>query len=248
MRILEKAERASERWLTDASDFAYPPVIQDAQLALSRISGVAGGVAFGGFEGAERQRLIVGHPDVIASIEAAPQETGLVVAVEIVGNFLFDPATHRDFLGACLGTGIQRDRVGDIIVVGERGAQLVTTPELADHFERDLTQVRSVPVQCARIPLDQLRVQAPKVKELKSSEASLRIDAVASAGFQMSRSKMQDLITSGDLRVNWKPVLKKDADVKPGDVISVRGKGRLTVVSVVETKKERYSVEMKRLL
>lgn len=45
------------------------------------------------------------------------------------------------------------------------------------------------------------QVRAPRVEELSSVEASLRLDAVASAGFRMSRSKMMDLIKSGALPV-----------------------------------------------
>ena len=54
---------------------------------------------------------------------------------------MFDPATHRDFLGSILGTGIVRDKIGDIIVMGEQGAQILTVPELVGHFETSLTQV-----------------------------------------------------------------------------------------------------------
>jgi hypothetical protein len=58
-------------------------------------------------------------------------------------------------------------------------------------------QVRTVPVQARGVPLSELRVRAPRVEELSSVEASLRLDAVASAGFRVSRSKMMDLIKSG---------------------------------------------------
>ena len=54
---------------------------------------------------------------------------------------MFDAASHRDFLGACLGTGIERDRVGDILVQGETGAQILVTPELVEHLVQTLTQV-----------------------------------------------------------------------------------------------------------
>ncbi len=42
-----------------------------------------------------------------------------------------------------------------------------------------------------------VQVRAPRVEEISSVEASLRLDAVASAGFRMSRSKMMDLIKAG---------------------------------------------------
>ncbi len=64
-----------------------------------------------------------------------------VAALRVQGNFMFDAATHRDFLGAILGTGIERSKVGDIILVGETGAQILVAEELLDHFELNLTQV-----------------------------------------------------------------------------------------------------------
>ena len=51
---------------------------------------------------------------------------------------MFDAATHRDFLGAALGTGVERDQVGDILLAGEAGAHILTTPELVSHFEAEL--------------------------------------------------------------------------------------------------------------
>jgi RNA-binding protein YlmH len=68
-------------------------------------------------------------------------QAGAVAAVRVQGNFMFDAATHRDFLGAILGTGIDRCKVGDIILVGETGAQILVAEELVEHFEMSLTQV-----------------------------------------------------------------------------------------------------------
>ena len=61
-------------------------------------------------------------------------------------------------------------------------------------------QVRSVPVQTRRIALESLRVRQPRTDRVTSVEASMRLDAVASAGFRMSRSKLLDLVKAGDIR------------------------------------------------
>ena len=68
-------------------------------------------------------------------------QLGGVSAIEASGNFMFDPISHRDVLGACMGTGIVRGKVGDILMDGEQGAQLLVIPELVPHFEMALTQV-----------------------------------------------------------------------------------------------------------
>ena len=171
-----------------------------------------------------------------------------IAGLDIAGNFLFDPATHRDFLGAVLGTGIVRDKVGDIIVLGERGAQVIVGPELVEFLELHLTQVRSVPVKTQRIDLSELKIREPRQKTLTTVEASLRLDAIASAGFSMSRSKMAELITAGDVRVNWKEITQPSYQVKSGDLIAIRGKGRLEVGDVAVTKKERYRVQLSRFV
>lgn len=172
-----------------------------------------------------REELLVAAKDDSSQLEG-------VAAIEVKGNFMFDPASHRDFLGAILGTGegvlcleslssdmgflsmvavctcskfqppvlhihlisiilntdhvtcagVVRDRVGDILLQGEAGAQILVDPELLEHLERSLTKVRTVPVETRAIPLQQLKVAAPRVEEISSIEASLRLDAVASAG------------------------------------------------------------------
>jgi photosystem II S4 domain protein len=147
-----------------------------------------------------------------------------------------------------LGAGIVREKTGDVIVLGERGAQAIATPEIAEFLEMSLQQVRSVPVKTQRIDLSELRIREPKKKESTTVEASLRLDAIASAGFGMSRSKMSDLIDGGDIRVNWKDVTQTSYQVKSGDLIAIRGKGRLEVGEIMVTKKERYRVQLTRYM
>ena len=172
----------------------------------------------------------------------------LITALDIAGNFLFDPATHRDFLGSILGTGIVRDKVGDLIVLGERGAQVLVVPEMVEFLTMNLTQVRSAPVKINPIALSDLKIREPKKKEITTVEASLRLDSIASAGFGVSRSKMVDLINAGDVRVNWKEITQASHSVKPEDLIAIRGKGRLQVGEIAITKKQRYRVQLTRFV
>jgi RNA-binding protein YlmH len=55
---------------------------------------------------------------------------------------------------------------------------------------------------------------------------------------------MAEMIKAGDVRVNWRPATKPSAEVKQGDVVSCAGKGRLEVLEVGRTKKERFAVSM----
>jgi photosystem II S4 domain protein len=241
-RVIDRADRALKNWEIEATDFLSPPVLAEVDRIFSRLTEVEL-LAWGGYPQAERQRVGIGRSDLpldVSQIELA--------ALDIAGNFLFDSATHRDFLGAILGTGIVREKVGDIVVLGERGAQAIVVPEMAEFLETALTQVRSVPVKIKRIELSEIKVNPPKKKEMTSVEASLRLDAIASAGFGVSRSKMSDLISAGDVRVNWKEITQSSQALKTGDLISIRGKGRVEVGEIVVTKKERYRVQLTRFV
>lgn len=241
-RVIDQADQAIKTWEVVLTDFLSPPEVAELQRAFSRLTEVQL-IAWGGYPQAERQRLAIAREEV--SLEQSQVE---VAALDIAGNFLFDTATHRDFLGAMLGTGIVRDKTGDIIVLGERGAQAIVVPEMVEFLEMNLVQVRSVPVKTQRIELSELKIREPKKKELTTVEASLRLDAIASAGFSMSRSKMVDLIDAGDVRVNWKEITQASYLAKPGDLIAIRGKGRLEVGEIAVTKKDRYRVQLTRYM
>ncbi|MEC4983728.1 MAG: photosystem II S4 domain protein [Oscillatoria sp. PMC 1068.18] len=241
-RVIDKAEQAIKTWEVVLTDFLAPPELAEVEAQFKFLTEIQI-CAWGGYPQAERQRVGLVREEL--SLERSQVD---LVALDIAGNFLFDPATHRDFLGAILGTGVVREKVGDIVVLGERGAQVIVVPELGEFLQTSLTQVRSVPVKVQPIEIDELKVRPPKKKEMTTVEASMRLDAIASAGFGMSRSKMGNLISSGDVRVNWKEAKKESQNVASGDLISVRGKGRLEVGEVSITKKERYRVQLTRYM
>ena len=241
-RAIDLAEQAIKTWEVSTSDFLSPPELIDIQTCFQGLADVIS-LNWGGYPQAERQRLAFARSELPLVTEQVE-----VAAISISGNFLFDSATHRDFLGSLLGTGLVRDKVGDIIVLGERGAQAIVMPDIVPFLETSLTQVRSVPVQVRPIGLDELKIREPKKKEMTTVEASMRLDAIASAGFGMSRSKMTDLINRGDVRVNWKPITTPSHALQPGDLVAIRGKGRLTIGDVAITKKQRYRIQLTRLV
>ncbi len=241
-RVLDRAEQAIRTWEPVATDFLSPPELFEAQAAFSRLTDVHT-LASGGYPQAERTRLLIARSEI--PLETAPVP---LAAISIAGNFLFDTASHRDFLGSLLGTGLVRAKVGDIIVLGERGAQAIVVPELVEFLTTSLTQVRSVPVKTQPLEMSELRVREPRRKEMTTVEASMRLDALASAGFGMSRSKMADMITGGNVRVNWKPITQSSHTVQTGDLIAIRGKGRLEIGEMNITKKQRYRVQLTRLV
>ena len=78
---------------------------------------------------------------------------------------------------------------------------------------------------------------------------SLRLDAVLAQTLRLARAKAQTLVKGGAVRVNWQETERTDLDVKDGDMISVRGHGRVKVHSVQgESRKGRLFVEVETFL
>jgi len=87
---------------------------------------------------------------------------------------------------------------------------------------------------------------------MRATVASMRLDAVAGAGFPASRTRLAQEIKVGRFRINGVAVDSPAAHVSPGDVIVCRGRGRLVVEEVAGATKRgrtcvvltRYSAQM----
>ncbi len=238
-QILGLSEQAFKTWEIVVTDFLEPLMRFEAELALEQLTDIHY-QAWGGYPQAERQRLALARTDLPLTQEAIGLEL-----FAIAGNFLFDPPTDTDFQQALIMAGIKPEQIGDIILLGDRGAQVIVEPGLAGTLE-SVKQVRTVPVTAQPLSLSELKVRPPQIKKLTTVEASLRLDALASAGFGMSRSKMVDLINGGAVRVNWQPMTQANHQLKTGDLVTIKQKGQLTIGPIQVTKKERYRVELTR--
>jgi photosystem II S4 domain protein len=245
-RVFAAAERVVRDWTSTTTEFLTPPESEVLTEALGSMADLYVN-PWGGYGSAERRVLLLARADVVDDEGQSEQLAQADLAcLGIEGNFLFDVASHRDFLGAILGSGITRQKVGDIIVQGDRGCQAVVSADIAEFLQTTLTSVRSVPVKVERIEWERLDVRSPSVKELTMVEASMRLDAVASAGFSMSRSKLNGMIKAGDCQVNYQAVSSPSKALKEGDAVSIRGKGKLTVGEVTLTAKGRYRIQVTR--
>jgi RNA-binding protein YlmH len=127
-----------------------------------------------------------------------------------------------------MGLGLQRKMIGDILVHSDF-AQIITAAEIQDIIELKLDQVHQVPVEVKEIEESELVKPVKHEKEIMTTVASMRLDSVASSGFGDSRSKMARDIESEKVKLNWKIESDPAAEVEIGDLISVKGRGRVKV-------------------
>ena len=172
---------------------------------------------------------------------------GRCLSLELGGNFLFDPAERQDFRAGLLALGAAEGELGDLWLRGDRGAQAILTAAQAAALDGRTAVVRTVEVALEARPLHELQLPAPRLpRRFQSVEASLRLDAVASAGFGLSRNRMAELIRQGRVRLNWQPVSSPSRAVTVGDRVQLEGRGELQLETVTATKRERWRIELVR--
>ena len=135
---------------------------------------------------------------------------------------------HRDYLGSLMGLGIRREVLGDILP-DQEGAVLLASTGIAPYIKENLMSVGRQEVTVEEIALEEITQHLSDGQEMTIGVASERLDAVISKVFSLSRQDASKAITSGKVQVNWRFVLKPDLSVKEGDLISIRGFGRIRI-------------------
>jgi len=144
-----------------------------------------------------------------------------------------DTLTHRDILGAALGLGLERSVLGDI-VVAEGAAWLVCLAHIAGFIIENLDQAGKVGLRAEKIPLSTLPENAKSLREQRGTVASLRLDAVLAEAFRCSRGAAEELLAQGLVQLRHEEIRRGDVKVREGDIISVRGKGRVQLLQAGE--------------
>jgi RNA-binding protein YlmH len=151
--------------------------------------------------------------------------------------------SHRDYLGAILNLGIERCKMGDILVEKDH-AILFIHHSLQTFIQDELTRIRHTSVKTNVISVNELQYR-PNTKEILGTVSSLRLDGLLSLVFGSSRSKLVAFIENGKVFVNGKLITSNGYQIKNNDIISVRGLGRFQFKEILsQTKKGRYYVAL----
>ena len=216
---------------------------------------------WGGHPTAERACLFL-LPDYLVAIlpeDADEREAALpdyladelqeaVVALSMQGSG-FRNLSHRDYLGAVLGLGIERDALGDIAVQDEHSAILFCPRTLAGFLSGELTKVGSDTVRCRECQIDESFTDGKKYRPISDTVASARLDCVVAALCNLSREAAQSAVRSGLVEVDFEPEERVDTVLEPPITVSVRGHGRFILRSFDgETKKGRLRLKADQLV
>lgn len=240
IRLVDLAENVQRTQKFRLSEFLDPFGQEIAETVAANYGSIRLDFA-GGYQGAERNRALLIHEDF------AGTPTGFDIdCIRATWNGQFARLSHRDVLGSLMGLGIERGTIGDLLVTND-AARIICDSKMADYLLANLTQIGPVGVKVERVALEDIPAKEERVKEIRATVASLRIDAIAASGYGCSRSRAAADIAADKLKLNWQAVKGASQSIKEGDIISMRGRGRLEVAEIRgTTKKGRTVVVLKR--
>lgn len=136
--------------------------------------------------------------------------------------------SHRDYLGALVGLGIDRSALGDILV-DDGGAYIFCMNSVAELIKNELSGVGRDTVKVIEAGDSKAAIGAFRrdFEAVSGTVASARLDAVVSELARTSRENAKELIRRGLVEHNYFTAADCDADVSAGDVISVKRDGKI---------------------
>ncbi len=243
-KILDKIEFTKTKNKIECTDFLnlYE---QEIALSIMRKIGFERFYLFGGKENAERKVLIM-YPEKLTEEMAMKNDTNFIKIIQIsLPKELGGEFDHRTYLGAIIKLGIEREKIGDILVSRDM-ADIIVKEEVKDFLMQNLgtlTRFQSANITEKEIS-EVSNVEIAKL-EISSVVSSLRLDNIVSILAKTSRSKATEILEQERVFLNFKVETKSSKQVKVGDVITIRGKGRFEFKEIAgNTRKGRYIVKI----
>jgi RNA-binding protein YlmH len=200
----------------------------------------AGTALFGGNEECERKVLRFGRPGELGYEEPFPIAC---IAIEPAAEKFAEVLSHRDYLGALMSLGIERENLGDIFI-REKTGYVFCLERIAPYLLENLTQIRHNQVKLSLVA-DPGSLPKPRIEPVQLVVSSTRLDGVVAKLFNLSRSQSLELFRTKRIYVNNRICENNSGCPRAGDKISVRGYGKFIYEGMAyQTKKGKISLQV----
>lgn len=196
-------------------------------------------IFYGGFEDAERT-VAVFLPEYIEANDYASLEEHFrtvpddcpVALLKVSKDKFSKPLTHRDYLGALMGLGINRDMTGDIMV-NDNGCHIAVMKNMAEYIVKNMNSAgRGTLTIEITSPWEAEGIEKNEGVPDSFTVSSPRLDSIVKNGFSVSRDAACEAISKGLVSLNDSECLKPDKRIAEGDKIVLRHKGRIIISSL----------------
>lgn len=235
-QVLNWKNSVETRYAPKLTDFLDPR----EQQILKTIVGENGDVKyslFGGSQHSERKRALL-FPDYMAPSD----EDFQITLFEISYPKKFVTIEHRQVLGTLMSLGLKRGKFGDILM-NDNQVQFLAAKEVDDYIKNNLESIGRAGVKLTERATEQAISSEEKWEETELTVSSLRLDTVISGACNLSRQKSLSFVQAGLVKVNWTVIENSAFLCEVGDLISIRGYGRVKVIALDgKTKKEKWRI------
>lgn len=235
-QILEWHEMIKSQYTNKLTDFLDPREQQIVQTIIGNDDEINVDF-FGGNDSAERKRA-----HIYPSFFQVDKDDFKLTLFEIKYPTKFTKIEHPQVLGSLMSLGLKRAKFGDIVCLDNR-IQFVVATEISDYIKFNLQAIGKAPVQLVEMTMDHMIQHVENWDEEVMTVASMRLDVMISNAYHIPRKKIQSHIENEYVKVNWKVVDHSSFECKEGDIISIRGLGRMKIISTSGmTKKEKIRI------
>lgn len=220
----------------------FSKFLDETQQAEIKSERILEGVTFGGYEGAERKIFGV-FPDW-----QEPSFDEFPIAVLKFTKKYEKELNHRHYLGTILSLGIERNKIGDILP-DDNGATIFVLEDIAEFIKENITKVAGCGVDIDICDSKDITIPQKQFELIDIVAASLRLDACLGAILKISRKDAKNLALSGKVLVNHQEPKSDDLKLNLGDLLSIRGFGRVEVFDIGgKTRSDRVHITVKKYI
>ena len=247
---LEDMKKRAVRGEMGISAFLSPREIHYAQAYLNRSGALF--LAYGGYGDAERRRIYL-LPEYMEGVDSPSAfadfgEDSGICAIRARGSG-FCNLCHRDFMGSLLALGVERDVIGDIIVLDGTTAVVVCERRIGEFLINEWRSAGRDRIKCDFIELSDSFAPERRYEQINDTVASARIDCVVAALCNLARERARESVVSELCEVDYECEARPDREIVPPCTVSVRGYGKFRVLSIGgQTKKGRLRLVAQKFL
>lgn len=245
-QVLDKINFAKDKNKIQNTDFLDMYQVSLVESFLRKIN-FNNFILTGGYDSSERKILLI-YPEKYDNKMINKNICNILKIIKIkLPEDLVGKYSHRDYLGGLIKLGVKREKIGDILVETD-GADVIVIQEISQFLLQNIgTLTRFSMSEIILDEIQNLRKVEVKKEEIKIIVSSVRLDNIVSELAKCSRSKAEQILNTERVFVNGQNETKKTKQVKQGDIITIRGKGRFEVKDFVgNTRSGRYIINIEK--
>lgn len=242
-KILDKKKFCASKNRITYSDFLN----QREKVIIQRNIKLENCFFYGACDNADRE-ILVFYPEKISEEIARKSLENIISIIRVhLPNDLKGEYEHRNYLSALIKIGMNREKIGDILVEDD-GADIVVFDINKEYIIQSLNQLtRFRKAKIGTVSINDIKKKEENFEESTVIVSSMRIDNIVSEITRCSRNKANELIKEERVYQNYEIVLKNSKIINIGDIITIRGKGKFIIDGLVRnTRNEKIVIKIKK--